>query len=614
MANNIIIYILCADNKKFITSQKIYKKYSWAKPILLKYKDFSFENTFWKQLNEIEYEWENCDMVGTISSSAFKKINLMELDEILKNKLYLPSQYYHFMDSHFPIPNFNTDKHPHFNDIWVDILYKLNLKSTTENCCNYWMCSPELMKAFVLWYTDSCLPALLQNPFILEDAKYTGEDWDNAVTSEKLTQVWGKPYYPHFPFVAERLNKCFFETFYPEHVEKINNFCWQFYTNNYDDLKQYNKVNAKQHYYKYGQFENRNCYGENHNMKTELIRYNNLSPKMVFLIGHDKSVGGAQNCLLNIKNLYEGCSIKTELLYLEDINFNVREYILNKSRDNNCVPVVFCNTLCCYEHIRTLSKTNILTYWYIHEWYDRFTEQFFKEYIHDTSVFNSSVNLIFVCNASFNNYSNYIPNITSERHIIYNNCSSENLDQRIKGNNKLIKQPDIIYLSIIGTVEKRKNQQEFINNVFYRLKDKYSNIKLLIVGEVRESLEISQPYVADVVIVGGVKNALPYINMSDILVSYSINEVSPLNIIEGFYCEKPVVSSNVGGISEMIIDGYNGYMFETNEHDRCFNILCNLLEDTNLRETLGRGAKETFFTKFDRTLAISKFLSMLTYN
>lgn len=616
--SKVIIYILCPDNEKLSNSQKIYKKYEWAKPILLKYNQpiILQENSFWKQLSEISNEWDNCDMVGTLSNSAYKKINLDEVDELIKYKLYFPNQYYHFMDSNFPIPNTNTNKHPYFNDIWYDMLNKLNLKTTTENCCNYWMCSPKLMKEFIPWFTEKCLPELLKNPYIFLDAKYTDTNWNTIIDENKLIDLWGKPYYPHLPFVVERLNKCFFETYYPEHIEKFN-FDWVFYTNNYNDLKYYNKIRAKHHYYKHGQFENRIYYNYNIiddsiNLKSELTRYNNLLPRFVFLIAHDKNVGGAQNCLFNLKYIYDNDNIKTELIYLQDINFNITEYILNKSKENNCFPVVFCNTLCCAEIVLKLSKMNILTYWYIHEWYDNFTAQFFNKYISHLSIFNSHVNLIFVCNASLNNYNFHIKNLNNKKHIIYNTYFKEVLDKKLNESISFVKDKNYLYLSIIGTVEKRKNQQQFIDEVFYNLKNKYSNIKLIIVGEEREKLHINN-YHNDIHIIGKVDNALPYINISDILISYSINEVLPMNIIEALYCEKPVVSTNVGGINEIIEDNYNGFLIELNESTKCHNILSNLIEDNELMKNMGKNAKNTFFKKFESSIVKDKFLSLLRY-
>lgn len=75
-------------------------------------------------------------------------------------------------------------------------------------------------------------------------------------------------------------------------------------------------------------------------------------------------------------------------------------------------------------------------------------------------------------------------------------------------------------------------------------------IKLLIVGNKREKINVNNSFINDIHVVGCADNALPYINLCDILV-YSINKVLPLNIIEGFYCEKPV-----GGVNEIIEDNY----------------------------------------------------------
>jgi glycosyltransferase involved in cell wall biosynthesis len=612
------IYILCHNSETLDLANIMYNKYWWANPILLKYKDYSFENAFWKQLLEIKSEWENCCMVGTLSCSSFKKINLDEVDEIINNDIYLPSWYYHFMDSNIPINNCNTNKHPHFMTIWNDVTCKLNLPTTTENNCNYWMCKPSLMKHFIDWYENVCLPALINTPLIFEDANYNGLDYNNAVSNENLIKIWGKPYYPYLTFIAERLNKCFFEKYYPNHVEKPNCFNWTHYTNIYNDLRYHNKVNAKNHYFKYGQFEKRVCSNEDMNkMNAELVRRNNLSPKICFLISHDKNNGGAQNCLFHMKKIYEQNNIKTILLYLQDINgdFNITSYILNESAKTNSCPVVFCNTLCCYDIVRKLSITNILTYWYIHEWYDKFSMRFFQKYMSDHSIFNSAIHLIFVCNSSFKNLKENVSAIKNE-HIIYNTLSASSLELSVsEGQNRIAKEYNSdIYISIIGTVEERKNQQAFIDNVFYRCRDRYANVKLLIVGRISQELIINPLYSNSIIITGSVNNALPFINISDIIVSYSINEVLPLNVIESFYCNKPVVSSNVGGISEMITDGENGFLFEANSHNVCFDILCNLIENENVRTNIGDRAYETFLNKFEEKTTIDKILSLLVYS
>jgi len=617
---SVIIYILSYNKNNFDFFKTQYSKYSWAKPILLKSQDFFFENMFWRQLNEYKSEWENVDMVGTLLDNAFTNIDLEDINEVINNKLYYPSKYYNFMNSNISIPNENTDKHPNFTIIWNDILDKLKLTTTTENSNTYWMCSPPLMTHFINWYTNICLPILKSHPLIFSDAKYKRYSNNNEIIKKKLIKKWGVPHYPHFPFIAKRLNKCFFETYYPNDVEKPNNFCWKYYTMVHSHLRGLNKIQAKSHFYKYGQFENRKCNENNDDIKNELIRYNNLLPKLVFLISHEKIVGGgAQNCLYNMENIYKQNNIKTELIYLEDIKFNIVEYILNKCASNNCSPVVICNTLVCYNIVKILSQTNILTYWYIHEWYDDFMHQNFKDYfkncIEDHNIFDSSINIIFACNSSVKNYNSYIPIINNYTIAYnYNSYSPKILDEYLsESQNKIIKHDDILYLSIIGTVEKRKQQQSFIDNVFYKLKNKYSNIKLILVGRISESLVIDPLYANDIIIIGTVNNALPYINLSDIIISYSVNDVLPLSIIESFYCKKAVVSTIVGGIPEIIEDNYNGFLIEKHEHTKCFTILCSLIENSTLRETIGERAKNTFLKKFNNKYNIELFLSLLKY-
>ena len=365
---NIVIYILCPSEEKLKIANDLYKKYFWAKPILLKYQDYSFENSFWKQIYEENEEWITCEMVGTLAYSAYKKINLEHVDRIIINKLYFPNTYFNFFDTNIPIPNFNTIKHPNFNAIWNNVLASLHLVNTTENCCNYWMCKPELMKYFIYWYRNICLPELLKHPLILENASYTGSDFDNTVKQNELIKLWGKPYYPNFPFICERLNKSFFVSYF----------------------------------------------------------------KVVFLISHENSVTGAVNALLNVKHFYEKNNIKTILLYLPDIinnRIDLVAYVKETSNNLNCSPVVIFNTLCCYKYVRQFSQTNILTYWYIHEWYD---PNGYYKYINDNlDLFESSINIIFICKNSYENLKSIVPNLKNEV-IIYNRIPLEILEKKKK--------------------------------------------------------------------------------------------------------------------------------------------------------------------------------------
>jgi glycosyltransferase involved in cell wall biosynthesis len=544
---NIIIYIICHNEELLNNAFIIYGKYWWAKPILMKYQDYSFENSFWKQLSEMEIDWENCYMIGSLSYSAFKKINLDIVDTIISNNLYIPNVYYHFMDTNIPIPNFNTEKHPYFNNIWNDVLIDLKLLDTTESNCNYWMCKPSLMKHFIDWYINICSKKLIVHPYIFEDALYTGKDYNNSVNKEKLVEMWGKPYYPHYIFIAERLNKSFFVS--------------------------------------------------NH--------------KIVFLISHEKSYTGAVNALLNVQNFYEKNNIKTIMLYFPEIiskKMNIIEYIKKTSQDYNCSPIVICNTLLCYNIVKKLSFTNIPTYWYIHEWYD---DKNFIFIDNDLHLFNSNVYKILLCNKMYENYKKKIPNLNNEI-IINNGYAPDFLEEKINKTPEInIDTNNNFIISIIGSIEKRKNQQRFLDDVFYKIVDNYPNVILLLVGKLLENVTINDKYKNNV-IQFSVTNALPYIKMSDIIVSYSINETFPLNIIEAFYCSKPVIATDVGGVVEMIENNVNGFIIDVNDYDKCFNYITNLITDENLRKYLGENAREKFNKNYNENTTFKNFLLLLS--
>lgn len=204
--NDVIIYILCYSDKTFNIAIDIYSKYLWAKPIMIKYQDYTFENAFWKQLLEIKEEWINYEMVGTLSWKAYQKIDLNYVNKIIMNKEYAKNKYYNFLDKDILVLNDNSWKvHIHFKEIWLYILDKFNIPDFTTSYCNYWMCTVDKMIGFINWYKNICLPLLLEHPLILTDSGY-----HNELNEDNLIKLWNKPYYPHIPFILERLNKAYF--------------------------------------------------------------------------------------------------------------------------------------------------------------------------------------------------------------------------------------------------------------------------------------------------------------------------------------------------------------------------------------------------------------------
>jgi len=200
---DIKIYILCHNEQCFNEAPKIYGKYSWAVPILMTYQDITFENAFWKQLYEMRAEWYNCKMVGTLSFRASKKINLSIIDNIIRDPSKWTSGYYHFLSKDIPV---NNKQHPNLVTILNDVTRSLRLDMPNENCCNYWMCSPDKMLRFLIWFEEDAYPLVMSHSLSMTNSTYIG-----SLKKEELLKLGPYPFYTHAPFVFERLFISYFK-------------------------------------------------------------------------------------------------------------------------------------------------------------------------------------------------------------------------------------------------------------------------------------------------------------------------------------------------------------------------------------------------------------------
>jgi hypothetical protein len=209
LKSNIIIYILCYNQDRYELAKEKYQAYHWAQPLIMKYQDYTFENAVWKQLLEIKDDWFSCEFVGTLSFTAFRKINIDNIDRRIVEGFYTGKPYVNFNCNNRKIlEHRGRFHHPNFKEIWIDTLHGLKIDDITENACNYWMCRPDLMVQFIEWHHKVLRPVLMAHPLIFTDAEYGG-----AMTPKELIDLWGQPYYPHVPFIMERINKAFFDYF-----------------------------------------------------------------------------------------------------------------------------------------------------------------------------------------------------------------------------------------------------------------------------------------------------------------------------------------------------------------------------------------------------------------
>lgn len=156
----------------------------------------------------------------------------------------------------------------------------------------------------------------------------------------------------------------------------------------------------------------------------------------------------------------------------------------------------------------------------------------------------------------------------------------------------------------------RKNQPLLFAALKELLK-KHTNVKLLLAGTgimmnsyKRIALDMNlNEYVEFLGYRNDVKDLL---KASDVLFASSTNEGLPINIIEGLASGLPVVATATRGQTDLVIDGYNGFLFELNDASNAASHICALIENHDLYEKMACNAIESV-KKYDITNVIEQY-------
>ncbi len=176
---------------------------------------------------------------------------------------------------------------------------------------------------------------------------------------------------------------------------------------------------------------------------------------------------------------------------------------------------------------------------------------------------------------------------------------------------------DEIVISLIGRINSWKGQQLLLKS-FNQLIKKYNNIKLVYLGSAppnQENFEIELKnqilefgLVNKVVVIPFQKEIEKFWNSIDIAVVPS-TEPEPFGmvVIEAMLAKKPVIASNHGGPTEIIIQNETGLLFEPNNHNSLSNALEKLIQDKQLRMLYGENGFNRVHTTFSLESHVNHF-------
>jgi len=154
---------------------------------------------------------------------------------------------------------------------------------------------------------------------------------------------------------------------------------------------------------------------------------------------------------------------------------------------------------------------------------------------------------------------------------------------------------------IIGTIaEWTKNKGLFY--LLEALKDRPSDVVLIGSGENpdKEKMRdfIKKHNLKNVHLIEWVNNAASYLKAFDIFVLPSIKEGLPYTILEAMAAETPIITTNIGGIPEMIDDNISGILIQPKNSQQLAEKIIYLINNPEIAQEMTQKAKEKVVKEF----------------
>jgi glycosyltransferase involved in cell wall biosynthesis len=138
---------------------------------------------------------------------------------------------------------------------------------------------------------------------------------------------------------------------------------------------------------------------------------------------------------------------------------------------------------------------------------------------------------------------------------------------------------------------------------FKRLRESGVDAVLCMVGDGPDRAGLEQRahelgVARDTVFVGYQEDVAPFYAAFDALVLPSVNEGTPVSVIEALAAERPVVVTRVGGVPDIVRDGEDGFLVEAGATDDLADRLAQLARDPALRARMGKQGRERVLPRY----------------
>jgi glycosyltransferase involved in cell wall biosynthesis len=137
------------------------------------------------------------------------------------------------------------------------------------------------------------------------------------------------------------------------------------------------------------------------------------------------------------------------------------------------------------------------------------------------------------------------------------------------------------------------------------------NSMLLTIGNSAEGLsELIDIKTLNLGFVGGDKLKTIAYSSADLLIFPTIADNLPLTLQESMACGTPMISYDVGGVSELVRHGITGYLSKYKDRTDFCNGIKSLLEDKTLRDKLSHNCRTIALEEYGMELQIDRYIEL----
>jgi glycosyltransferase involved in cell wall biosynthesis len=172
---------------------------------------------------------------------------------------------------------------------------------------------------------------------------------------------------------------------------------------------------------------------------------------------------------------------------------------------------------------------------------------------------------------------------------------------------------DATLLLFIGRITEDKGVFELVR-VFSKLAKTKPKLFLALVGpdedKITDNLQalVSPAHKRRLKIFGFTREPTAFIGASDILCLPSYREGFGTVALEAAACAVPVVGSDIHGLQDAVKDGQTGLLVPAGNEDALFEALTKLINNPDLRESLGKRARSRVLAHFDAEHVVNRYV------